>query len=74
MVRDNADSNVVIAVRVISLTCDTADSVKNSSYGINLEKVVYALHNTGNSLETCAGVDILLLEREVRTVLLTVEL
>ena len=74
MVRDNADSYVVVVVLVVLLACDAADCVEDLTYSIDLEKVIYTLHNARNSLESRTRIDVLLLERKISAVLLTVEL
>ena len=59
MVGNNTDRNVVISgAAEILLASKLAYLVKNTSVGVNLEKIANVLHNASKTLETHTGIDI----------------
>ena len=74
MVGDNTKRDVLLFVVVIIDACNVDNMLHNIADGINLKKVVNALHDTRKSFKTHAGVNIAGLEPAVIAVAVVIKL
>ena len=74
VVRDDAKGDVVLLVFVVVDTGDVGNGLHDVLDRVDLEEVVDALHDAGQTLETHAGIDVLVFERRVIVVAVVVEL
>ena len=74
MVGADADRNVVVLVVSVGLARDRADGIEDLTDGIDLEHIINTLEDASETLETHAGVDVLLRELGVIAVAVVVEL
>ena len=74
MVGDNAERDVRLVVLTIALARNAGDVVGDVADGIDVKQRVDVLHDTGKTLQTHAGVDVLLLEFGIVVVAVVVKL
>ena len=74
MVCNNAERNIVLIVFVIFCTRNLADFFHNVLNGIDLENIIYTLHNASKSFKAHTCVDILLSKFGIIAVAVIIEL
>ena len=74
MVCDDTDGNVVLIVHAVGFAGDFDYLIEYLSYSVNLEHIVNALHYASETLQTHAGIDILMLKLGVSAVAHVIEL
>ena len=74
VVSDDTECHISLVILVVSHTGDPADVLHNILNGVDLEQVVHALHDTCQTFQTHAGVDVLVFHFSVVAVAVAVEL
>ena len=74
VVGDNTQRNVGLGIVAVIYACLFADGRHDITNGVNLEEVVYTLHNAGKTLKSHTGVDIGLCEACIVVVTVVVKL
>ena len=74
MVCDDTDGNIVLIVHAVGFAGDLNHLVEDFSYAVDLEHIVNALHYASETLQTHAGINILMLKLGVSTVAHVIEL
>ena len=70
----DADRDIVFRIVAVLLAADLGDFVEDGAVGVDKKHIVDALHDACETLETHAGIDVLLLELGVVAVTVVVEL
>ena len=60
MISDQADRNIVRSICLIGLARQGADLIPDRLHGVDLEDSLYILHDNGKTLQSHAGINILL--------------
>ena len=74
MVGNDAQGHILLRVLMIFGTGDLADLLHNVLHGVHFKNIVHILENTGQTLQTHTGINILLLQLRVIAVAVVIEL
>ena len=74
MVGDHTDGNILFLILLIGHAGNLADLLHDILDGIHLKEVIDALHDAGQTLQSHAGIDILMLQRGIAALAVGIEL
>ena len=74
MVGDHTDGNILFLILLIGHAGDLADLFHDILDGIHLKEVIHPLHDAGQTLQSHAGIDVLVLQRGIAALAVGIEL